>query len=75
MSAHVNKSWEVRVLPWARWVHPGDGVGWGAGAGVREARAGGSRVSRGRSQVDLAGWQATQWFKLGNNNIDLTELS
>lgn len=51
------------------------GVGWGGGAGVREARAGGSRVSRGRSQVDLAGWQATQWFKLGNKNIDLTELS
>lgn len=54
---------------------PGRGWGGGGGAGVREARAGGSRVSRGRSQVDLAGWQATQWFKLGNKNIDLTELS
>ena len=38
MSAHVNKSWEVRVLPWVRWVHPGDGVGWGAGNQITEGQ-------------------------------------
>lgn len=46
--------------------------------GAGKARAGGSRVSREFRLTWLASRAAlggtTQWFKLGNSNIDLTEL-
>ena len=64
MSAHVNKSWEVRVLPWARWVHPGDGVGWGAGNQIIEGQGGlretSTREGEGAGEVDMEAGQRVQ---------------
>lgn len=64
MSAHVNKSWEVRVLPWVRWVHPGGGVGWGAGNQITEGQGESEETStlegEGTGEVEVKAGQRVQ---------------